>query len=236
MSDELYPDDSTFDINDPALSSYAPDIDTENIPKMIKLPPPPDGIHWVRVRLASLKDKESVYLKVNKVEGQIVDAKVIAAIDAKILNEDGTEGAYLKTMYATTQVFKGQKGSQLTAICMLSGKPVKRGSSIKDIKDHVDRVFAEAGDEGLQLLVRTRWIKSIVKTIEVNGAIVPEFNDNGTKVYIETKGEKRIKQLAAIEGISEEKAHLYKDPITDEERSVNAEIAEILDPADYMQA
>jgi len=232
-----------FDINDPDfanLENFAPEIDTEDVPKQIRPAPPADGYHWVNARLAN-KDGGAVYIKGTKGPGgKVIDGKVVAAIDCRVWDEEkGEEGAFLKTLYATTLVFKGAKGSQLTAICYLAGKPVKAGAGLGQIRDHVLQLFAEAGEEGIRLLVRTRWIKSVPKVTELmnpDGSATGVFQyvfKEGTEIkdYLETKGEQRIKRAAQLVGIPEEQAHLFKEPVTGEDRYVQAEVAEIADPS-----
>lgn len=231
-----------FDINDPSfadLEGYVPDIDTTDVPKQSRPAPPSDGYHWVRARLAN-RDGGPVYIKGTRTtDGRVVDGKVIAAIDCHILNkETGNEGSFLKTLYASTMVFKGQRGSQLTAICYLAGRPVKAGSSLVAIKNHVEQIFAEAGDEGIELLVKTRWIKSVPQVSELknpdgSGTEIFQYvlDGAGNKIYDEMKGEKRIKAAMLKLGVPEEQAHLYRDPVADEERSVQAEVQAIEDPS-----
>lgn len=222
-------DNVEFDLSDPSLSEYSPEIDTENVPRQLRPAPPPDGIHPVRARLGN-REGGPVYIKGSKVNGRIVDGKVVAFIDCRILNrQTGDEGAFLKTWYPTSQVFKGATGSQLTAICYLAGDPVKAGASLIDIKNHVERVFAEAGELGVELWVKTRWVKSVPK-VDENGIYVYK---EGTefKEYDEVKGEAKIKKLAALQGVPDERAHLFQEPVTGEERSVSAEVQSLEDPS-----
>lgn len=229
-----------FDINDPALATWSPNVDPEEIPKQLRPAPPPDGIHWAKLRLNPNREGGAVYIKGSKVNGRIVDGKVIVAIDARVYNrETGEEGAFLKNWYATTQVFKGAKGSQVTAICYLAGYPVKAGASLLDIKNHVEKVFAEAGEGGVLLPVKTRWDMSVPKTqpaLDSEGqptGLLTYVYKEGTdiKEYDTVKGEAKIKKLAALRGIPEERAHLFQEPVTGEERSAQAEIQNVEDPS-----
>lgn len=232
---EQYNEVVEFDLSDPALAEFSPEIDVEEVPKQTRPAPPPDGFHWVKARLSTTREGGSVYIKGSKVNGRIVDGKVIAVVDTKIYNrETGEEGAFLKTWYPTSVVMKGAKGSQLTAIAYLTGKPVKGGASLIDIKNHLDEVFAEAGEEGILLFVKTRWVKSVPKTQDINGLTTYVLKE-GTdfKEYDEVKGEAKIKKLAALQGVAEERAHLFLEPVTGDERSAQAEVASLEDPANF---
>lgn len=232
-----------FDLSDPSLATYSPDIDVEDIPKQRRPAPPPDGYHFVKARLGN-REGGPVYIKGSKgPDGKIVDGRVVAFVDCRIYNrETGEEGAFLNTWYPTSSVMKGQKGSQLTAICYLAGKPVKSGASLIAIKNHVEQVFAEAGEDGIILFVKTRWVKSLPKVEEmVDSAGNPtglyayvykegtEFKEYEPKIY----GESKIKKLMALQGVDESLAHLWMDPVTGDEKSVGAEVASLEDPTKF---
>jgi hypothetical protein len=244
MSEELESEElkfEEFDINDPALGKVAPEVDTEAIPKQHRMAPPPDGYHWVNARLANREGKPSVYVKGKRTpDGKILDGKVVAAIDCRIYDEEAEqEMGFLRTWYPTTQVFAGQTGSLLTALCKLGGKPIKAGSSFDTIVKTVNELFEEKGDAGVRLLVKTRWIKSVPRAEEMKN---PDGSPTGIftyvlkpgtteKIYDELKGEKRIKAQAALQGVDEAQAHLFLDPVTGEERSAMAEVSSLEDPA-----
>lgn len=234
-----------YDINDPALATYAMDIDTESVPQQVRLAPPPDGVHLVRFRLGN-REAGPVYHKVTKSsDGSIVDVKVIALLSGRVINrETGEEGPFIKDWYPTTQVFRGSKGSQITAVYYLTtGKPIpasnpKIGVTPSDIKTAIETLFAER--EYVDLYVKTRWIKSVPQTYEAvdagghaTGIYYYVEDENGHRVYDETKGEKKIKALMLAQGVEVERAHLWYDPVAEETRSVNAEVASLEDSSKF---
>lgn len=242
-----------WDLNDPALASYAPDINTEEVPESLKMAPVADGLHYVKARLANRSTGPSVYVKGKKAAGQPVDLKVVAAVDCRVLNkETGQELGFLKTWYPTSQVFKGSTGSQLTAIYFLTtGKPIpasdpKIGVTVADIRNAVEKIFVEAGEEGLTFLVQTRWNKSTPKVQEMlndDGSSTGVFTyvykegtehlDKPIKEYDEIKGQKKIIAIAALQGIPADRAHIFTDPITGEERTVQVEVVTLKDHSKY---
>jgi hypothetical protein len=240
-----------WDINDPNLASASVDINTEEVPVQLRPAPPPDGYHWVRFRPGNRKDKPFVYIKGTKgPDGKISsDGKVVAMLDGRVFNQEtGQEGAFLKTWWPTTQVFKGSNGSQLTAIYFLAkGEPIKslvpgRSVSLVDIRNAIETLFAEAGEEGILLFVKTRWIKSVPKTQDV---LDSEGHPTGLLTYVnkpgtedrdyepEIKGEAKIKKLMALQGVTEERAHIWYEPVTGEERTVQAEVQSLEDPSKF---
>lgn len=235
-----------FDLNDPTflaqLGEIIPDIDPDDIPRQSRPAPIPDGVHWVKVRLRGDK-KEPVYfknLRRDQDTGRPIADSVVAILTPRAINaETGQELGFLKDWYAssaTPKVAPGQppKGSALTAICKMAGKPIKRGASITEIKAHVEQVFAEAGEDGILVLVKTQWVRSVPKAQDVGGK--PEYlfkEGTSLKDYDEVKGMKKILELAAKQGITEDLAHLWYDPVTGEERAVQAQIQSIEDPARY---
>lgn len=241
-------DNIEFDLSDPQLAEFALDIDTENVPELVRPAPPSDGTWKVRARLANRQGGPPVYIKGSKQGGQIVDGKVVAWINCKVINrETGEEGAFLKTWYPTSQVFRGGTGSVLTALYFLAtGGPIKpsvpgRAVTLPDIKNAIDRLFAEAGEEGIELYVKTRWVWSMPKTQEVldsdgnpTGLYTYVYKE-GTEIkdYDEVKGEAKIKKIRALQGVPEEKAHLWWEPVLQEERSVQAEIVSLEDSSKF---
>lgn len=241
---------ATFDLNDPtfiaSLNEIVPDIDPDDIPKQSRPAPVSDGVYWLRVRLsdqASVIQKHGgpVYyknLRKDPETGKPIADSVVAVLMPRVFDpETGKESGFLKDWYAssaTPQVAPGAppKGSALTAICKMAGKPVRRGAGMEEIKTHVEQVFAEAGEEGITVLAKTQWVKSVPKAQEINGVVTYVFKDN-RKEYDEVKGEKRIKELAAKRGIPEDLAHLWYDPVTNEERTVQSQVQGIEDPARY---
>lgn len=242
-----------FDINDPSLVGFSVDMDFENVPVQIRPAPPSDGVHRVRMRLAN-REGGAVYIKGNRVDGRPADLKVVAWVDCRVINkETGEEGAFLKTWYPTSQVFKGQSGSALTALYFLTtGEPIRpsvpgRSVTVLDIKNAIETMFAEAGEGGIDGYVQTRWHLSVPKTQEVldsegqgTGLYAyvykeGQFDANGNPVkdYDEIKGENRIKKIRALQGIPEERAHLWWEPVLSEERSVQAEVVSLKDSSNF---
>lgn len=221
-----------INLDDPALSGYAPPVDPEAPPpKNLKPAPPSDGVKWVRVKLDyKRKDGPPVYVKgtIHPQTGRLVDGRVVLALEVREVDEKtGEDKAYLKNWYPSTTIPKGSTGSQVTAMAKLQGKPTKSGDDLPTIARHMEQLFLDAGDEGLLFLVRTRWTKSMVK-VDENGLAV--YGADGKPVYAPSiVGEKRIKQLAALQGIPAEAAHHFEDPVTGEDRYVQAEVHELLD-------
>lgn len=241
MTGTQYANEVEFDLNDPALMSDAPDFgDPEGSAEQIAAPPPSDGVHEVALFLRESEDKPGVYVK-----GTPGDAKLVAAVSPRFVREDGTLGAYLKDFYPTTMVFQGQTASQIAFLCRLAGEPLQRGMSYEDIKAHIYKLFAEAGEEGIRVKAKTQWIKS-TQRVDENGIPVTD-TFSGKAVYDEVKGEGRIKAAAAqaaksealeqgfdmdealgAAALAEARAHIYIDPVSGDERTVRAEIRSLI--------
>lgn len=237
-----------FDINDPTFISQmnetVPEIDPDDIPRQSRPAPVADGIYWLKVRLRGDKADPVYYknLRMDPDTGKPTADSVVAILTPRVYDpETGKEGGFLKDWYAssaTPQVPPGAppKGSTLTAICKMAGKPVRRGAGVAEIKAHVEQLFAEAGEDGILVLAKTQWVKSVPKAQEINGVVTYVFKDVGGKQfkeYDEIKGEKKIKELAAKQGIGADMAHLWYDPVSGEERTVQAQVQGIEDPARY---
>src|SRR5689334_7397450 len=188
---------NTFDINDPTflagLGEIVPDIDPDDIPRQSRPAPVSDGVYWLKVRLRGDK-QDPVYFKNPRIDpetGKPMADSVVAILTPRVFDpESGKEGGFLKDWYAssaTPQVPPGAppKGSALTAICKMAGKPIQRGWDIVKIRDHVIQLFAEAGEEGITVLAKTQWIMSIPKAQDINGVV--------TYVY-KTVGGKQVKE------------------------------------------
>lgn len=260
------PDD--FDVNAPeGLNDFVPDIDPDARPEQIRQAPPQDGVHWAVARPNTKREGGPVYYKdiVRNADGRVVDGKVIAALSVRVLNEDGTEGAFLKDLYASTTPMGPRKGSSLTWV-LGQAKTTHRlasRSGLETIKNHAEAVLAETAEEGIRLLVKTRWVKSVPQAKEENGLVTYVFDEKGMKVYSEVKGEDKIKALAVQQAEQEvlfwvaeedesaedfefrkqehistapDRAHLWWDPVTSEERSAQAEIQSLEDPRLYVTA
>lgn len=238
----------TFDLNDPtflaSLNEIVPPIDPDSIHTQSRPAPVSDGVYWLKVRLRGDK-QDPVYFKNLRKDpdtGKPTADSVVAILTPRVFDpESGKESGFLKDWYAssaTPQVAPGAppKGSSLTAICKMAGKPVKRGASLPEIKAHVEQIFAEAGEEGIVVLAKTQWVKSVPKAREENGVVTyvwKQVGDKQFKEYDEVKGEKRIKEQAAKQGVPEDVAHLWYDPVTGDERTVQVQVQQIEDPARY---
>lgn len=209
-----------FNLNEPQLGSYVPDdYDPEAVLEFTLPPPPDDGPNVVHLQLRERENKPSVYLK-----GGDSGEKVIAAIGVRFVNQDGELGQFGKDFYPTSQVFRGAKASHLSTLCLLAGKPLSRGMTTGQIRDHVQALFLAAGDEGVTLWAETKWIKSI-PLVDENGLPIYE---NGNQKYFDIKGQKRVLAHAISQGSSVEEGHLFIDPISGDQRSVRAEISRLL--------
>ena len=238
----------TFDINDPSfladLGEIRPDIDPDAVPIQTRPAPIADGVHWIKVRLRA--DKEApVYFKNPRRDpdtGRYTADSVVAVLTPRIVDENGTEKGFLKDWYASTATPKVQPGappkpSALTYICKSFGKPIQRGWDLAKIKTHVESVFAEAGEEGIMLLVRTQWVKSVARAQDINGLITYVYKADGrTKEYDEVRGMNKILELAARQGIPEDQDHIWYDPVSGEERTVSSQVQRIEDPAKYQMS
>jgi hypothetical protein len=237
----------TFDINDPTflagLEEIVPDIDPDAIQTQQRPAPVADGVHWLKLRLRGDKN-EPVYFKnarIDPITGRPTADSVVAICTPRVVNQEtGQEGGFLKDWYAssaTPQVQPGAppKGSALTSICKMAGKPIRRGATLPEIKAHVEQIFAEAGEEGILVLAKTQWVKSVPQAQEIDGLVTYVFKEN-RKQYDEVKGMKKILSLAAKQGIPEDLAHIWYDPVTNEERTVQAQVQGLEDPARYQIA
>lgn len=221
-----------FDMNNPPQGDGGFDFgDPNGSAEQVAPPPPPDGEYTVNLRLRESDQKPGVYIK----DPGLPTMKVVASISPRYVKEDGSIGAFLKDFYPTTMVFKGQTASQIAFLANLAGSPLQRGMSPQDVVDHIQGIFDDAGEEGITVRARTRWIKSTK-------------NDDGT--YTEIKGQKAITQAvineakagAMLEGIvgdelvailddAAAKAHIYVDYDKDGnlvERTVKSEISSLL--------
>ena len=234
-----------FDLNNAEflaqLKEIVPDIDPDEIPRNSRPAPVPDGVYWVRLRLRGDK-KEPVYFKNPRIDpdtGKAVADSVVAILTPRVLNhETGQEMGFLKDWYASSATPKvppgaPPRGSAITAICKMAGKPIRRGADIVEIMEHVQQVFAEAGEGGVDVLVKTQWVKSVPKVQDIGGQLEYVFKANGQKDYEETRGEQKIKDLMAKAGVPEDMAHIWIEPKTGEERTVQAQVQQMEDPAKY---
>lgn len=237
-----------FDLNDPTflagLGEIVPPIDPDQIQSQSRPAPISDGVYWLKVRLRGDKQDPVYYknLRRDPETGKPIADSVVAILVPRVYDpETGKESGFLKDWYVSTTTPKvapgaPPKGSSITAICKMAGKPIRRGASLPEIKAHVEQVFAEVGEDGIVILAKTQWVKSVPKAQEINGLVTYVFKNVGgkeVKEYDEVKGEKRIKELAAKQGIPEDLAHLYYDPVSNEERTVQAQVQGIEDPARY---
>lgn len=251
-----------IEINDPKILSSKPDgdFDSNAVPKFDSRPLPPtdkpETPHLVALWLDEEKEGGAVYAKADRGEnGEPVNIRVVAALKARIKNADGSLGPFLSPYYATTVLMAKQKASSLSGLCYLAGRPLP--SDLKTVQDQINFVvalFHDAGDEGVQVYVRTRWTKR-----------VPVFDEDGMPVYEgqylkrnEIKGEGRIRAHALLSAQQEvakwtqgedesaedyikrkqeyiqfygiDNPHIFEDPLgTGDLKYVYAEIAELLD-------
>lgn len=256
-----------FDMNDPeflaSLEEYVPDINMDAAPEAPLAPAPPsDGTYQIKVRPNRKRQGGAVYYKDLKKDprtGKIVDGKVIAALVARIFDEESNkEGAFLKDYYASSVAFGPEKGSSLTFICKQAGSKLTDRSPLTEIKATAEEVLALNEESGIVLWAKTRWVRSAPKVTEMaEGVYTYVFDAKGNKVYDEVKGEAKIKALSVVEAQQEVqfwekgedetvedfearkahyvetaplRAHLFYDPVAEKELRVSAEIAELLDP------
>lgn len=224
--------ETAFDMNNPPQGDGGFDFgDPNGSAEQVAPPPPADGEYTVNLRLRESDQKPGVYIKDRGLPTQ----KIVASISPRYIREDGTLGAYLKDFYPTTMVFQGQTASQIAFLANLAGNPLQRGMTIDQVVDHVQRIFDEAGEGGITVRARTRWIKSTK-------------NDDGT--YTEVKGQRAVtaaavnaaKAEAMLDGIvgdelvdiladAAARAHIYLDYDKDGnvvERTVKSEISSLL--------
>jgi hypothetical protein len=242
-----------FDLNSPeALEQFAPEIDPDAIEERLLPPPPSDGIHLLSFKPQEDKEGGAVYVKESdKKKGQF---NCTAALSPRFVKEDGEEGQYLDIFYATTYKMEGQKTHALGTFCKLAGKPLPKlppgqRQTLGEIKEHVELLLAEA-PEGVKILAETQWVMSY-KEADKNGCAMPDPKNPKYDKRVTIKGEEKIKnlqrlwakdavafwapeeeeseedfearKLAYIES-SDSRAHLFTDPVTNDRRSVRAEV------------
>lgn len=263
MSDEFIQVED-FNINDPALDTFVPDLNPEALPEQLRPAPIDDGVHWLIVKADSKRQGGPIYFKdvVKNKKGEIVDGKVVAALEVRVEKEDGTPGGYLKTFYASTTPQGRNRGSSLTYILAQAKDPVRGGSGIKAIYQHAERVLAENAEKGIRILAKTRWVKSVPQTEDSTGTPLYVFVNN-QKVYTEVKGQEKIIELAIRQATEEaayftpaegetaeefqlrkedhiagapSRAHIWYDVVSGDERTVSAEIQSLENPAMYVSA
>lgn len=227
-----------FDVNDPQTYEGFDYGDPGGSAEQLPFAPPDDGIHRLNLRLRESETKPGVYIK-----GTGPDLKVVAALAVRVLKEDGNLGAYLRDFYPTTQVLQGQSASNIAFLCRLAGKPLQRGMSPQQVVDHVYGVFEDAGESGITVNAKTRWIREIPVVTEEG---IPVFDGEYIKRDV-LKGQKAIissvvakaKSDALMQGYAgaeleqllqdaTAKAHIFYNPYKDEEEVVRAEIASLV--------
>lgn len=225
---------AAFDMNNPPQGDGGFDFgDPNGSAEQIAPPPPADGEYTVNLRLRESDTKAGVYVK----DRDLPTMKVVASISPRFVREDGTLGSFLKDFYPTTSVFRGQTASQIAFLCNLAGQPLQRGMNPDQVVAHVQRIFDEAGDEGITVRARTRWIKS------VKDPVTGEYNDKPKgQAAITAAAVNAAKAEAMLAGIVGEeliailddaaaRAHLYLDVDKDGnvvERTVKSEISSLL--------
>lgn len=251
-----------FDINDPGLDSYAPDLDPNALPEQLRPAPIDDGVHWLVVRGNTRRKGGYVYYKdiVKNAAGEIVDGKVILALTVRALNEDGTESGFLKDYYASSTPQGPKRGSSLTYILAQAKSPVRGGSSLRRIKEHAEMVLAENAEKGIKILAKTRWVRSVPVVDENNEYVL---DASGFKTYSELKGQEKIVALEVAKATEEAmyfeagedetaedfefrkqnhidtaytRAHIWYEPKSGDERTCSAEIQSLENPALYPSA
>lgn len=263
MSEELVQMGEDFDINDPGLDGYVPDIDPNAPPEQLRPAPVDDGAHWLVARPNTKRKGGPVYYKdiVKNAAGEIVDGKVIASLSLRVLNDDGSEGGFLKDYYASSTPQGPKKGASLTYILAQAKNPIHGGSSLRRIKEHTEMVLAENAEKGIKILAKTRWVRSVPQLNEAGDGYL--LDANGFKVYTEVKGQDKIialevekskQEVAFFEAGEDEsaedfefrkqqhidtapsRAHIWYDPVSGDERSCSAEIQSLENPALYPSA
>lgn len=248
-----------FDINNPTVGEdTAPDYDPTAPPKSIRPAPKPDGYHKIRVWLDNSKE-EPVYIKeIKDSSGQTIAKKVLAAVVARFDEGDDKLGGFLKNFYPSATPVKPGGGAQLPFICHMAGNTMKAGLKPEKIKEHVVETFAQAGEAGIKLLARTRWVMSFPKTDEQGMPVYKAGSEY--KEYVEIKGMERIQKGALARANQEtiewqigddesqedfaarkqaylqdaiDTAHIFADPLTGDERVVQPEIWELVNPKEY---
>lgn len=248
-----------FDINNPMeVGDYVPDYNSEEAPEMVLPAPPPEGYHYVLLGLNSNKE-EPVYIKsIYNDSGDKISEKVLADIAPRYYNsQTGEGGQFLKNYYPSSTPVGPKKGAALPYLCFLAGKKMPTGLKTSLIKAHVEKVFADADNNQLLVLVKTRWIMSIpmvdkdtglpvyegeyIKRQDIKGeAIIKARALEAAKLEVETfviyedetPDEFAARKAKHIED-SHLTAHIYVDPTTGTKRSCSSEIIELADPKDF---
>lgn len=217
----MYQEEQEFELNDPRLLADVPDGQSADAEyEQIQPAPPAEGPHWVWLTLREPKeDKPSVYVK-----GVPGNTKVLARLVPRVETEDGNPGAFAKDYYPSTKPGRGETLGQLYYICQLAGKPVPPGSNNQQIINHVQQVFAAAGENGVRVPAKIVWVRSEMQ-LDEDG--MPVIDAAGRKVYTEIRGEKLIRSLAAAQDIPEDMQHTYVDA-AGETRTVQVQIASLL--------
>lgn len=253
MSEEAY------DINNPTVvGEYVPDYNPEEAPKQVLPAPPPEGYHYVATWLNSNKENP-VYIKdIFNAQGDKIGEKTLADLSVRYYNPaTGELGQYLRNYYPSSAPIGPKKGAHLPYLCFLAGKKMPPGLKTSLMKAHVERVYAEAGDQGVILLAKTRWIMSIPMVDKDTG--LPVYEGEYVKRQ-DIKGEANIKaraveaaKLEAETFVLEEgetpdelaerraahiedaplTAHIFVDPVQGVEKSAMSEIVELADPKDF---
>ena len=253
-------EEQDFDINSGAgLGDYVgPEYDPTAPPKSVRPAPKPDGFHKIRVWLDNSKE-EPVYIKeIFDGAGKKVAEKVLAAVVARFDEGDDKLGGFLKNFYPSDTPVKPGAGGQLQFICHMAGNTMKAGLKSSAKKAHVVETFAQAGEAGIKLLAKTRWVMAFAKTDETGMPVYKPGTDY--KEYIEIKGMERIQKGALARANQEtlewqigddesqeefaarkqvylqdaiDSAHVFSDPLSGDERVVQPEIWELVNPKEY---
>lgn len=234
-----------YDLNDPALMDDTPgDYDPTAEQVEVSYAPPDDGPQLCRFRLQEQvkEDKPPIYVK-----GTPGDSRVVVALNPKLIREDESEG-YLKPLWLTSKVGRGQLNSSLGFFCLYAGNPLPARATNKEIYLHTLALFDKAGENGIDMWAWIQWLISFKK---LNKEGLPVVGKDGYEEYVEIRTQKSCRLFAernarvqlkeaglpagfesAADFIADAVANAWKyvDPVTFEERRIQLEIDRVLPP------
>jgi hypothetical protein len=237
--------------------------DPTTAPSMPKFRPVDEGYYFLKVRPDTKKTGGYVYFKDvarHKVTKKIVQATIVVSLIARIYDRDkDKEGSYLgKNLYLSSKKV-GTSSSLAHALYQITGEIPP--TDFVELYRLTQQIFAENEVDGVTMFGKVRWVRSEAATTEMNGLVTYKFNAEGRKEYKKAiTGQERITKLAVMEAKQEvdhwtikegetpeafqtrkeeyvasapDRAHIFIDPVSNEELSVQLEVEKLEDPEKF---
>ena len=224
--------ETPFDPNDPKLWSYVPEgIDPEADLVGTRFGPPEDGFYQLILKLRPVGDRLAANPYISPKSTPPLDVWMLAVCGVQVRTLEGQNRGFAKDFYVSTKKSPFEPTSSTHFLLKAAGSAVAPNAPLDIVRQALVGAFEKAGDEGITVHGRVRWVRAIKQPdgsyVDIKGkAKVSEYNlREATMLFNSQEGWSEEQKAKAIANVQRHPWLWYDE--AGEERECRVEVAEL---------